>query len=121
VKENGNTSVTIPVRIGTIPAAQGVGSLAQKGSILIRINGSAVINLNLATWEKPFEQTREFSSSEFSGLLLRPSRERILTSLKECNRSGDCRDRSPDPNHTIAQERLIFRSSLHVSLAGRNR
>src|SRR5512136_318220 len=27
VKENGNTSLTIPVRIGTVQAAQGVGSL----------------------------------------------------------------------------------------------
>jgi LEA14-like dessication related protein len=69
VKENGNTSVTIPVRIGTIQAAQGVGSLVRKGSILIRVNGSAVIDLKLTTWEKPFEQTREFSSGEFTGLL----------------------------------------------------
>ena len=69
VKENGNTSVTIPVRIGTVQAAQGVGSLVQKGSILIRVNGSAVIDLKLTTYEKPFEQTRQFSASEFTGLL----------------------------------------------------
>ena len=69
VKENGNTSVTIPVRIGTVQAAQGVGSLVQKGSILIRINGSAVIDLKLTTYEKPFEQTQKFSASEFTGLL----------------------------------------------------
>ena len=69
VKENGNTSITIPVTIGTIEAAQGVGSLVQKGSILIRVNGSAVIDLKLTTYEKPFEQTREFSASEFEGLL----------------------------------------------------
>jgi LEA14-like dessication related protein len=69
VKENGNTSITIPVRIGTVQAAQGVGSLVQKGSILIRVNGSAVIDLKLTTYEKPFEQTREFSASEFTGLL----------------------------------------------------
>jgi LEA14-like dessication related protein len=69
VKENGNTSVTIPVRIGTVQAAQGVGSLVQKGSILIRVNGSAVIDLRLTTYEKPFEQTRQFSANEFTGLL----------------------------------------------------
>ena len=69
VKENGNTTVTIPVRIGTIPAAQGVGSLVRKGSILIRVNGTAAIDLKLTSWEKPFEQTREFSSGEFTGLL----------------------------------------------------
>jgi LEA14-like dessication related protein len=69
VKENGNTSVTIPVKIGTVPAAQGVGSLVQRGSLLIRVNGSAVIDLKLTTYEKPFEQTREFQRSEFESLL----------------------------------------------------
>jgi len=69
VKENGNTSVTIPVKIGTVQAAEGVASLVQKGSILIRVNGTATIDLKLTTWEKPFEQTREFSASEFSGLV----------------------------------------------------
>jgi LEA14-like dessication related protein len=69
VKENGNTSITIPVKIGTVQAAQGVGSLVQKGSLLIRVNGSAVIDLKLTTYEKPFEQTREFSVSEFEGLI----------------------------------------------------
>jgi len=69
VKENGNTSITIPVRIGTVQAVQGVGSLVRKGSILIRINGSAVIDLKLTTYEKPFEQTRQFSAGEFEGLL----------------------------------------------------
>jgi LEA14-like dessication related protein len=69
VKENGNTSITIPVRIGTVQAAQGVGSLIRKGSILIRVNGSAVIDLKLTSYEKPFEQTRTFSANEFEGLL----------------------------------------------------
>jgi LEA14-like dessication related protein len=69
VKENGNTSLTIPVKIGTIQAAQGVGSLIRKGSILIRVNGSAVIDLRLTSYEKPFEQTREFQKSEFESLL----------------------------------------------------
>jgi LEA14-like dessication related protein len=69
VKENGNTSVIIPVRIGTVQAAQGVGSLVQKGSLLIRVNGSAVIDLKLTSYMKPFEQTREFSSGKFTGLL----------------------------------------------------
>jgi LEA14-like dessication related protein len=69
VKEKGNTSITIPVRIGTLQAAQGIGSLVQKGAILIRVNGSAIIDLKLTTYDKPFEQTREFSASEFTGLL----------------------------------------------------
>jgi LEA14-like dessication related protein len=69
VKENGNTSLTIPVRIGTVQAVQGIGSLVRKGSILVRVNGSAVIDLKLTTYEKPFEQTREFSAGEFEGLI----------------------------------------------------
>jgi LEA14-like dessication related protein len=69
VKENGNTSVTIPVSIGTVQAAQGVGSLVQKGTLLIRVNGSAVIDLKLTTYEKPFEQTREFTVTEFESLI----------------------------------------------------
>jgi LEA14-like dessication related protein len=69
VKENGNTSITIPVRIGTVQAAEGVGSLVRKGSIMIRVNGSAVIDLKLIRYEKPFEQTREFSAGEFEGLI----------------------------------------------------
>jgi len=69
VKENGNTSITIPVKIGTVQAAQGIGSLIQRGTILIRVNGSAAIDLKLTTYDKPFEQTREFSVSEFEGLI----------------------------------------------------
>ena len=69
VKENGNTSITIPVKIGTVQAAQGVGSLVRKGSLLVQVNGSAVIDLRLTTYEKPFKQTREFRRSEFESLL----------------------------------------------------
>ena len=69
VKENGNTSITIPVKIGTIQAAQGIESLIRKGSLQVRVNGSAVIDLRLTTYEKPFEQTRVFQRSEFGSLL----------------------------------------------------
>ena len=69
VKENGNTSMTIPVRIGTVKAAQGVASLVQKGSITVMVNGSAFIDLKLITYEKKFAQTEVFQASEFSGLI----------------------------------------------------
>jgi len=69
VKENGNTSVTVPVRIGTVQAAQGIGSLVRNGSLQIRVNGSAVIDLGVTTYEKPFEQDRTFQADEVSGLL----------------------------------------------------
>jgi LEA14-like dessication related protein len=69
VQGNGNTTVTIPVRISTVQAAQGVGSLIQNGALRIRVNGSAIIDLRLTMYEKPFEQTRTFSAREFEGLL----------------------------------------------------
>lgn len=69
VKENGNTTVTIPVKIGTVPALQAVGSLVQRDSITLRVNGSAFIDLGVASYEKKFEQERVIRAGEFSGLL----------------------------------------------------
>jgi LEA14-like dessication related protein len=69
VKENGNTSVTIPVKIGNIQALQAVGSLVRKGSIVLRVNGSASIDLRVYSYELPFERSREFRAGEFTNLL----------------------------------------------------
>lgn len=69
IKESGNTSVSIPVKIGTLQAAQGVASLIRKGSLAVRVNGSAFIDLRLMTYEKKFARTEVFQASEFSGLL----------------------------------------------------
>ena len=49
VKENGNTTVTIPVKIGTVPALQAVGSLVRKGSTVLKVNGSAFIDLRVSS------------------------------------------------------------------------
>jgi len=69
VKENGNTSATIPVKIGTLPALQAVGSLVQNGNITVRVNGSAFIDLKVSSYEVPFEESREFPLSDFEGLV----------------------------------------------------
>jgi len=69
VKENGNTTVTIPVKIGNVQALQVVGSLVQKGSITIRVNGSTSIDLKVISYELPFEQSRKFMISDFKGLI----------------------------------------------------
>jgi LEA14-like dessication related protein len=69
VKENGNTTVTIPVTIGNIPALKAVGSLVQKGSITLNVNGSAFIDVRVTSFEKRFEQSRQFQLSDFEGLL----------------------------------------------------
>jgi len=69
VKESGNTTVIIPVKIGNIQAVQAVGSLVRKGAITIRVNGSAFIDLKLVSYELPFERSRVFRAEEFTNLL----------------------------------------------------
>lgn len=69
VKENGNTTVIIPVTIGNVQAAGAISSLVQKGSITLNVNGSAFIDVKVTSFEKQFEQNREFQASEFEGLL----------------------------------------------------
>jgi LEA14-like dessication related protein len=69
VKENGNTTVTIPVTIGNVQAVNAVGSLIQKGSIMLNINGSAFIDVKVTSYEKRFEQSRVFQASEFESLI----------------------------------------------------
>lgn len=69
VKESGNTTVTIPVKIGNIQALQAVGSLIRKGSVTLKVNGSAFIDLKVYSYELPFERSKEFRASEFTNLL----------------------------------------------------
>jgi LEA14-like dessication related protein len=69
VKESGNTTVTIPVKIGNVPALQAVGSLVRKGSITLKVNGSAFIDIKVSTYELPFERSNQFMASEFTNLL----------------------------------------------------
>jgi LEA14-like dessication related protein len=69
VKNNGNTTVTIPVTVGTVQAVSAVGSLIRKGSITLRVNGSAFIDVKVTSFEKRFEQSREFQASDIEGLI----------------------------------------------------
>ena len=69
VKENGNTTFTIPVKIGSVPALQATGSLVRKGSLVLKVNGSAFVDIRVKSYELPFERSREFYSSEFTNLL----------------------------------------------------
>lgn len=69
VKENGNTTVTIPVKIGTVPALQAVGSLVRKGSTVLKVNGSAFIDLKVSSYELPFEESKEFQARDFESLI----------------------------------------------------
>jgi len=69
LKENGNTTVTIPVTIGNIQALQATGSLVRKGSIVLVVNGSAFIDLKVTSFEKRFEQEKEFHAGTIEGVL----------------------------------------------------
>jgi len=65
IRENGNTSVIIPVTISNMQALSAIGTLARKGSITLRVNGSAFVDVKVIEFELPFEQSREFAAGEF--------------------------------------------------------
>jgi LEA14-like dessication related protein len=69
VRENGNTTIIIPVTIGNIPALEATGSLVRKGSLVLTVNGSAFIDVKVTSFEKRFEQGREFQARDFEGIL----------------------------------------------------
>ncbi len=65
IRENGNTSVTIPITISNLQALRAIGTLAEKGAITLKVNGSAFIDIAVTEYELPFEKSREFAASEF--------------------------------------------------------
>jgi LEA14-like dessication related protein len=67
--KNGNTTVNLPVTIGNVKALKALGSLVQKGSITLYVNGSAGMNIKGKSFEKPFEQSKEFRARDFESLL----------------------------------------------------
>jgi len=69
VIKDGNTTVILPVTIGNIQALKALGSLVQKGSITLSVNGSAQIDIKGKVFEKPFEQSKEFRARDFESLL----------------------------------------------------
>ena len=69
VIKNGNTTVNLPVTIGNVKALKALGSLVQKGSITLYVNGSARMEIKGKSFEKPFEQSKEFRARDFESLL----------------------------------------------------
>ena len=69
VIKNGNTTVDLPVTIGNVKALKALGSLVQKGAITLYVNGSAHIDIKGKSFEKPFEQSKEFRARDFKSLL----------------------------------------------------
>lgn len=69
VREKGNTTVTIPVKIGTVQAAQAVGTLVRDETLTVKVNGTAAIDLKVTSYDLPFEHQRVFYLNEFTSLL----------------------------------------------------
>ena len=66
VISSGNTTVTIPVTIGNIQAIRAAATLVRKGSLTLSVNGSAFIDVRVTSFEKRFEQSREFHLRDFT-------------------------------------------------------
>lgn len=69
IRENGNTTVTIPVSIGTVPAMNAMASLVSKGSITLNVNGSAFIDVKVTSFETKFTRSRTFPYEDFATFL----------------------------------------------------
>ena len=69
VKENGNTTVIIPVSVSNIPAIQAFGSLVQKGNLTVKVNGSAFVDIKVTEYELPFQQQRVFTTEDFEAFM----------------------------------------------------
>jgi LEA14-like dessication related protein len=67
VRENGNTTVTIPVSIGNVPAMNAMASLISEGSLTLKVNGSAFIDVKVTSFEKKFTGSRTFRYEDFKG------------------------------------------------------
>jgi LEA14-like dessication related protein len=66
---NGTTNVTIPISVGNIRALKAIESLVRDGSITLNVNGSALIDIKGTSFEKGFDQSRQFQVRYFESLL----------------------------------------------------
>lgn len=69
VKENGNTTVPIPVEIGNVPAIQAFGSLLRDSTLTVKVNGSAFVDVKVTEYELPFRQQRVFTTEDFGAFI----------------------------------------------------
>jgi hypothetical protein len=69
VAGSGNTTVIIPVTIGNIQAIKAVATFIQKESLTLTVNGSAFIDIRVTSFEKRFEQSRQFQVRDFESLV----------------------------------------------------
>jgi LEA14-like dessication related protein len=69
VKEKGNTSIVIPVKIGTVPAVKAIGTLVRDGTLTLKVNGTAAIDLKVTSYSLPFEREQVFRAEQFTSLV----------------------------------------------------
>jgi LEA14-like dessication related protein len=69
IKENGNTTVAIPVTVGNIQALKALGTMARKGSLNLTVNGSAFVDVKVTSFEMKFKEQKEFQARDFEGYL----------------------------------------------------
>jgi LEA14-like dessication related protein len=69
VASNGNTTLSIPVTIGNIQAIKAAATLIRKGSLTLKVNGSALIDVGVISFEKRFEQDRQFQVRDFGSIV----------------------------------------------------
>jgi len=66
---NGTTTITVPISVGNVQALKALASLVQDGSILLNVNGSALIDIKGTSFEKTFDQSRQFEARDLESLL----------------------------------------------------
>jgi len=88
---NGTTTVSIPVTIENIQAIRAAATLVRNGSVILSVNGSAFIDVTATSFEKRFEQSRQFHARDF--LSLNPVTTMFGTTVDRtdtCSDSGYC-------------------------------
>ena len=88
IRENGNTSVTIPVTVNNLQVLKAIGTLAQEGTITLRVNGSAFIDIAVTEYELPFEHEKVFEAGEFEAYFPVSA----ITSINVTEKVGQIRD-----------------------------
>jgi LEA14-like dessication related protein len=90
VKANDTTSVTIPVTVGTMRAAEAFASLLRKGSITLEVNGSAFVDVKVTSFEKPFRQSKTYTTKDLESVL--PVASLAAGSVNVSEKLGKARD-----------------------------
>ena len=65
IRKQGDTTITIPVTIDSLELVRTLVDIARKGSVTLKVSGSAYLDLKVMTFEIPFERTKEVALKTF--------------------------------------------------------